>query len=130
MNQIVLETIKSCEWGTSKFLIFSSNVFVPLIYYSHLGVLVIVLFFGLFIFFNNRKELINKLLLYLSLSISLWLFSDLVLWASEKISYVMFFWSLEIIVEPIIYILALYFFYAFVDKKSVPFKVKITSYLL
>lgn len=130
MNQTILEAVKSCEWGVSKFLIFSNNVFEPLIYYSHLGVLILTLFFGLFVYLNNRVETQNKTLFYLSLTISVWLFSDLVLWASEKISYVMFFWSLEIIIEPIIYILALYFFYAFVDKNIIPLKAKIVSYLL
>lgn len=130
MSQQILDAIQNCDWGISKFLIFSNNVFEPLIYYSHLGVLVVVLFFGFFIYLNNSKDLPNRLFFYLSLSISVWLFSDLVLWASEKISYVMFFWAVEIIFEPIIYIFALFFFYAFIDKKIVPFKVKITSYLL
>lgn len=129
MGEIVLEAIKNCEWGTSKFLIFSSNVFAPLIYYSHLGVLVITLFFGLFIYSNNRKGLTNRLMFYLSLSISIWLFSDLVLWATEIPKITMFFWSLEIIFEPIIYILALFFFYSFVDAK-VPARARIFSYLL
>jgi len=130
MNQLISENIAGCEWGVSKFLIFSDNVFEPLIYYSHLGVLILILFFGLFVYLNNTKEVQNKILFYLSLVISVWLFSDLVLWASEKISYIMFFWSLEIIFEPIIYILALYFFYAFINKNIIPFKAKIISSLM
>lgn len=130
MSQSVLEAIKNCGWSSSKFLIFSDNVFAPLIYYSHLGVLIIVLFFGFFIYLNNRKELLNRLLLYLSSSIGIWLFSDLVLWASEKMSYVMFFWTIEIIFEPLIYVLALFFFYVFVDGKIIPLRVKATSYFL
>lgn len=119
MTPTITEAISLCEWGTSKFFIFSSNVFAPLIYYSHLGVIVVALFFGLFVYLNRQKELPNILMFFITATLSLWLFSDLVLWANEYPKYIMFFWSLEIILEPLIYILSLYFFYAYIDKKDI-----------
>lgn len=128
-GNIVTETIKLCAWSEAKFLIFSENVFAPLIYYSHLGTLIIVAFFGLFIFINNKKGLTNKILFYLTCAISAWLFSDLVLWATDRPELSMFFWSLEIILEPLIYVFALRFFYVFIDKQE-NLKAKIISYTL
>lgn len=129
MNTLITEAIGHCRWEASKFFIFSGNVFEPFIYYSHLGVLAVILFFGFFIYKNNTKERLNKLFFYLSLAISVWLFSDLVLWASDKMHEVMFFWTLEIILEPIIYIIALLFYYTFVDR-VVPNRVKGLFYTL
>jgi len=130
MDQTILTAITNCEWSSVKFLIFSNNVFAPLIYYSHLGALIIVLFFGFFIYINNRKELLNKLLLYLTVFLGVWLFSDLVLWATDKPYQTMFFWSIEIIFEPLIYILALYFFYVFINKKDIATKIRVILYSL
>jgi len=128
MDTLIQTAIKNCEWSTARFLIFSDNVFEPLIYYSHLGVLLIALFFGFFILLNNPRERLNRVLFYLTFAIGVWLFSDLVLWASGNPSEVMFFWAVEIIAEPIIYALAFYFFYLFVDKKDFGLRTKIILY--
>ncbi len=130
MSEHIIEAIKSCGWDTAHFLIFSGNVFEPLIYYSHLGTLIISLFFGFFIFLNNKKEPVNKVLFYLTCTISIWLFADLVLWATDKPEFSMFFWSLEIILEPLIYVLALQFFYVFIDKQEMNLRAKLISYAL
>lgn len=130
MDTAIKEMITDCQWDIPHFLIFSNNVFEPLIYYSHLGTLILVMFFGFFIFLNNRKELINRILFYISICISIWMFSDLVLWATDKPKLTMFFWTIEIIFEPLIYILSLYFVYVFLDKKDIPNKLRIGLYSL
>ncbi len=94
--------IEACEWATSKYLVFSENVFAPLIYYSHLMPIVLALVIGLFIFLNDRKSLVNRVVFVLALLFSAWTLSDLVLWAHESPKFIMFFWTLEIILEPII----------------------------
>lgn len=130
MSDAIKSAIELCEWGESSFFIFSSNVFAPLIYYSHLGVIVIALFFGFFVYLNKTREIANRLLFLITISLSLWLFSDLVLWANEFPKYIMFFWSLEIILEPIIYILSLYFFYTFVDKQDISWRKRLLIFSL
>lgn len=118
MSPEIQTIITACEWGTSQFLILSSNVFVPLIYYSHLGALIPTLGISLLIFLNGRKELPNILLLATTTFFSLWVFCDLVLWATEFPSYTMFFWSAEVILEPFVYFFALYFAYTYIYKKD------------
>jgi len=130
MEQLVLDAINSCNWSSTKFLVISENVFAPLIYYSHLGSLVVALLFGCFVFLSNRKNLLNRILFYLTLSLSIWLFGDLVLWANDKPAIVMFFWSLINIFEPIIYALALHFIYVFIDGKEIPIKEKLVICIL
>jgi len=113
------QVISMCEWSKSSYLIFSDNVFAPLIYYSHFFALGVSFFVGLFIYLQGRKELVNNLLFIISISLSVWIFGDLVLWASEKPSLVMFFWSLVNIFEPLVYLFSLYFFLVFIDKKDI-----------
>ena len=57
----------TCGWDTTNFLIFSQNIFDPLIYYSHLTALVLSLGFGFFVFWNNRKSIITQVLFIITI---------------------------------------------------------------
>ncbi|MFA6348847.1 MAG: ATP-binding protein [Candidatus Paceibacterota bacterium] len=118
MTPEVFNLIQACEWAPSQFLVFSDNVFESFIYYSHLGSIIPTLLIALFIFIYGRKEFSSILLLLTSIFFSLWVFSDLVLWATEFPSYTMFFWALEIVCEPLVYFFSFYFFYVYVFKKD------------
>src|ERR1035437_2893218 len=118
MTPEVVNLIQACTWAPSQLLIFSDNVYANLIYYSHIGVIIPVILIALLVFVNGRKELANILLVITVFFFSLWVFSDLVLWATEFPSYVMFFWAVEIISEPFVYFFSFYFFYAYVFQKD------------
>lgn len=109
----------SCGWDTAKYFIFSDNVFGSLVYYSHFFALIPSLIIGLLIFFKNPKGLMNRILFAITFLFSVWVFSDVVLWANEKIDFQMFFWSLQVIIEPIIYALSLYFIHVFITKNDI-----------
>jgi len=115
----------TCNWGTAKYLIFSNNVFDPLIYYSHLTALFLLLIIGIFILTKGYRELANRILFAVSGFFAVWIFSDLVVWATENHDFTMFFWSLEDLVEPFIYAGMLYFIYVFIDKKDISLGKKI-----
>lgn len=121
--------IEVCEWASSHFLIFSENVFDPLIYYSHLVPLVISVAFGVYIYVKNRESLVTKLLLCVILFLSIWLFGDLTLWATEHSHITMFFWSVINLVEPFVYALSFYFIYVFVSGKDLSFPIKLLVFL-
>lgn len=109
-----------CNWDSAKYLIFSENIYDPLIYYSHLLPLISALILGFFVFLNNRKAPINKLFFLLTLAFSVWVYFDLILWASEKAELVMFFWSNLIFVEFAIFAIGFWLAYAFLHKEKVP----------
>ena len=130
MSNEVLKFIEMCQWDSARFLIISDNVFGALIYYSHLLPLIVSLFFASFIFIKNRKVLATRWLFVTTIFLAIWLFSDLILWATEKPSFTMFFWSIINIVEPIIYIGMLFFAYAIIDGKEISFKKKLIIFFL
>lgn len=111
--------ILSCNWDTTRFLIFSQNVFDPLVYYSHLLPLVSALFLGLFVYLQNRKNIINKLFLILTICFSIWVYFDLILWATEKPVYSMFFWSSMIYFEYALFAVSIYLLHYFLFKKNI-----------
>ena len=129
-SEEVVKFIELCQWDTTNFLIISENVFGPLIYYSHLLPLVCSLLLGGFIFFKNKKNISARWLFITNILLAIWLFSDLILWASEKPSYIMFFWSLTVLVEPLIYVGILFFTYAIIKNQDISFNKKTILFVI
>lgn len=107
-----------CEWAPTSFLLISDNVFDPLIYYSHLLPVLLALPLAIVIFFQAPRQTLNRWLLVLVTLFSLWSLFDLVLWAHADATMIMFFWSLLILIEPLIYLAALFFAYYAMYKKA------------
>lgn len=118
------ELIAACEWGTSPLVFFSENVFSPLIYYSHLTPVLVSLIFGFYIYFANRKSLLNRILLFIALVLSTWLLLDLILWATDSRRVVVFAWSVVNMLEPVVYAGFVYFTMVFMSGKDVSRKTK------
>lgn len=106
--------IPLCDWDNARFLLFSENVFDPLIYYSHLGPVLLSFALLLLVLSTVKKQALHYLLISLILFFSVWTILDLILWATEKSEYVMFIWSIMIFFEVLIYAAAFYFFRVFV----------------
>ncbi len=118
-----------CSDVFAKFLVFSPSV-SPLVYYSHFSVIILALFLGFFVFFKNKKDLLTKALFSMLLSFSFWVFLDSIFWASNKSDVIMFVWSLQILVEPLIYLSALYLVYVLSYKKDFSNVSKIIAFSL
>lgn len=101
-----------CQWGPAPFLLFSENIWGNFIYYSHLLPAISILIVAGFIFWNNPRNKTSQALLILALSFTCWSLIDLVLWASERSDIIMFFWSILIYFDLLIYVSAFYFVYA------------------
>jgi len=108
--------ISSCEWNTASYLIFSPNV-EQFIYYTHLLPLVTSLLLGGYILYNNWRSLANRVMFFITLMFSLWVYFDLILWASPTPEDVMFFWSSIVPVEMLIYAACLYLVYLFANEQ-------------
>lgn len=103
-------------WDPAFLLIFSENVFSPLIYYSHFGPIIVSLLIGFLVLLNNPRALVNRILFALTMFFSLWVYLDLILWGSEKPQYIMFVWSVLTYVELLIYAAGLYLVALFANK--------------
>ena len=114
-----------CEWESSVFLIFSENV-GSLVYYTHISALIISLFLGFLVLINNYRETRNRVLFLFTVLFSVWIYFDLILWASPSQEMVMFFWSAIVPIELLMYLSALYLVYLFsFNTDNVPFKTQL-----
>lgn len=118
-----------CSEIFPKFLIFSSNV-PPLVYYSHISVIIVALVLGIFVLANGKKELLNQVLFFTLLPFVLWVFLDSIFWATNRSDVVMFAWAMTILVEPLVYMGAFYLVYLITSKKDLSFKSKLVSWLI
>ena len=105
-----------CPWDAPTWLIFSENVPI-LLYYSHLTAVISVVLIGLFLYINNRKNYTVRILSVLFILFLFWTIVDLFIWATNRSDIVLLLWSLQVLVEPIIYILAFYALFTFSFKK-------------
>lgn len=100
-----------------------------LVYYSHIPVMAVSLFFGFFVFFKN-KTLISKVLFAITLTFSGWLVANFIVWTNPDSRLVMFFWSFFGILYVLLYLLCFYFVYIFINKKDMPFFGKLSAVIL
>lgn len=117
-NGLTKENKMICpSYPDPSFFIITSEV-PQLVYYSHVPVALLSLFFGFFIFFKNKKPLINKTLFLLSISFFLWVFFDLIQWTNNNSDIIFFTWSLMGMLSMLISIFSLYFSYLFIYEKD------------
>ncbi len=110
-----------CPWEGAKYLIYSANI-PTLFYYSHIPAILVALLVGFGIFYKTKKSAIGINILLINLLFSVWAIFDLILWATNKPSSVMFFWSMQILIEPIIYLFGFYLTYIFIKNKIPSFR--------
>jgi len=118
-----METVAAlCDFAPGWLLVFGPNV-GPLQYYSHLPTIVISSVLAVFILMQNRKGLPNQTLFVTIFSFVLWVLFDSVIWATNRSDVIMFMWSLQVLIEPLVYVGALFFLYALIDRKPPSFKI-------
>lgn len=98
-----------CLWEPAPYLIVSGNIWGNFIYYSHLFPSLSILLLAIFVFIHNPRGRSTQALLAMGLAFTAWSLIDLVLWASERSDIIMFFWSILIHFELLVYVTAFYF---------------------
>ena len=118
-----------CPWEAAQYFIYSNNI-PTLFFYSHIPAILVALLVGLPVFYKSGKSKTGINLLVVSILFSLWSIFDLIIWATNRPDVVLFFWSLQILVEPLVYLTSFYLVYLFVKKQDLPFKWKLLGILL
>ncbi len=113
-----------CPWESPQYFIFSSNI-PTLLYYSHFIAILIAGIFAYMLFSKIRESLTVRLLLTSILLFVTWTLIDVFLWASNRADLVLFYWSLQILLETLLYSSAFYLTFTFVKKKDLNLKNKI-----
>jgi len=113
-----METI-FCPWEPASYLFLSSNV-PGLVHYSHSVAIIAAFLIALIVFFNNPKDIVPRLFLLFASLFSVWAFLDMILWATNSPSTVMFSWALQVLLEPLTHAVAFYLFYYHINDKIPP----------
>lgn len=100
------------------FGLFDLSIAPQLLFYTYLPVMAVSLFIGLYVLINDRYSLLAKLLFGISLSFTLWTVDIFFAWIAVYHSHVMFSWKLTPIIEAVMFLLAIWFVYVFIDEKQ------------
>jgi len=106
-----------------------NSVPVSMVYYSHIPAAVAALMIGILVISKNRK-LAGKLVFMISMIFALWSTIDIVLWTSTNSEMYMFFWSIIVILEALLFILNIYLVKVFADDKDISFWNKMVWFIL
>ena len=120
----MIQGLAVCSFEGARWLFFGSGV--PLfVYYSHVPNIVLSLSLAFFVLFQNKKALPGKILFSTLIAFVVWAVFALMFWASNRSDVIMFAWSIDILVEPLVYMGVLYLLYVLIDKKDISFKKKL-----
>lgn len=100
------------------FGLFDLSIAPQLLFYTYLPVIAVSLFIGLYVLINDRYSLLAKLLFGIALSFTLWTVDIFFAWIAAYHSHVMFSWKLTPIIEVVMFLLAIWFVYVFIDEKQ------------
>ncbi len=98
-----------CPWESPVLLIFSSNV-PSLLYYSHLPIIIAALFLAVAVYRKSQTIASNILVLILGL-FSFYAFIDVLIWATNRSDIVLFLWSIQIMLEVLVFAASFYLVY-------------------
>ena len=118
-----------CPWESAQYFVYSSNI-PTLFFYSHFPAMLVALLVGFIVFYKSGKSKIGGSLLVISILFSLWSLLNLIIWATNRPDVVLFFWSLQILFEPLVYLVCFYLVYLFIKNKDLSFKWKLSGILL
>src|SRR3990167_7294781 len=118
-----------CPWESATYFVYSSNI-PTLFFYSHAPAILVALLAGFLVFYKSKKSKIGITLLFVTILFSLWSIFDLFIWATNRPDVVLFYWSLQILFEPLVYLLCFYMAYLFIKHSDLAFKWKLWSVLL
>lgn len=111
-----------CPWNSPSYYLISDNT-PPYLLYSHGIALFFALIFGIILFWQNRN-LLSSVFLFVTGTFSLWTLFDVVQWATNRPDVLLFFWSINILLETLVYAGALYLSYVFIGKKDLSILLK------
>jgi hypothetical protein len=89
-----------------------------IINWSHFSALFFALALAIFIIQTDRKGLPNRILFVTLITFFVYVFSDTVLWATNRSDVAMVTWTFEVLLEAVVYLGSLYLLYVLIDKKD------------
>jgi len=116
----VIDMESLCPWESPQYLIFSSNA-PSLLYYSHFVAIFAALIFVYILAFKVKESLVTRIFLFSISCFIVWSVIDVLLWASNRSDLVLFYWSLQILLEMLLYASAFYLAYIFIKQKDLDF---------
>jgi len=114
----------------NNFYYFDFSIAPSLMLYSYVPAIIASFFIGFFVMVKSKFSLQGKLLFAISLSFAVWVFNYLIQWTIAYVTPDFLSWQLTPILMLPMFFFSAYFVYVFLEKRDVPFSLKLYSSLL
>lgn len=122
------QVVQKCDVADPQFLLF--NDIPSLVYVSHIPIFIVAFLLGLIVFWNNRRQLENRVFFVAMVFFGLWVFLDQVFWAANRSDVIMFVWTTIVFIEPLVHMCMLYLAYLILTGRDMSFYAKLIACLL
>ena len=124
-------TLITCTDAVPNLWLFFDTTLAPdLLYYSYIPIAAISIILGIVILIKDNYSLQGKLFFLLATFLTLNIINEIILWVSIPAGIINFGWALSLFFRVLILAVTLYFAYAFVQKKDLPFRYKIIGSII
>ncbi|MDP2692076.1 MAG: hypothetical protein Q8O88_00370, partial [bacterium] len=118
-NQLI-----NCSDATANFIgLFDLSIVPSLLYYSYIPIIFVSIFFSFFIFVKGGRNTAGKLLVWLSMLFSIFLLNEIVQWVAVHANVVHFAWAIALLLQQIIFMIAVFFIAHFILGAKFDYKV-------
>ncbi|MDP3726357.1 MAG: ATP-binding protein [bacterium] len=114
-----MSEVSLCAFENAQYLFFSANI-PPLIYYSHGVAFFVSLFLAVFVLFRARGSYPSWIFFGATVPFLLWVGFNVIIWGSNRSDLILFLWSLQIMLEPAVYLGMLYLVSVLAYKRDPP----------
>ena len=105
------------------YFVFTSGV-PQLLYYAYIPTSIIVFLVGIYVFWNDRQSLLNRLFFAITILLSIWTTTTLIEWTNIHSDLILFLWSFYNLILGLLAVLSVYFFYVFLNKRDISIRIK------
>lgn len=119
-----------CSDGTGANQLFDLSIAPSFLYYAYVPIVLVCLALGIFVYYSGKKSFLNKTLLFISITYSLFLINELLHWILIPVVLVHFFWQITTLIHVVLFYYVYLFFYYLLYNKEIEFKHQALIYLL
>jgi hypothetical protein len=101
--------------------LFDFSIAPEILYYAYVPIICIALLLGVFVFIKDRFSVLSRILLFITVTFSLFIANELIQWIAVPAGLMYFAWALSLLLHFLVILGTVYFVLVFVQRRDLSF---------